>query len=156
MEERKRCGILHFTKEIAMEQQKHNFRMGFDTRRDLYHAGVRDYYITFEMTVFDVNYDDSMVYFLQTSSPSCTILQVNVIVRNSLPLCSAFLAQGNSHQLTLSCFWMPQKFDDKMKLMSGNRTLQLYENSKLAAGSTVSWNAATYISLLIGTWRCFR
>ena len=132
------------------EKPKHNFRMGFDIRRDFCHYRRREYLI-FEMTVFDVNYDDSMVYFLQTNFPSCTVtmLQVNVIVRNSLPLCSAFLAQGNSHQLTLSCFWMPQKFDDKMKLMSGNRTLQLYENSKLAAGSTISWNVATYISLLI-------
>ena len=135
-----------FHRRSCDEKSKHVFGMSIGEFRDFCH---RRFVFHFQYTIFDVNYDDSMVYLLETSSPSCTVLQVNVIVRESLPLCSSFLAHENNHQLTFSCFWMPKKYGDKMELLSENKTMQIYENSKLTAGSTISWNAATYISLLI-------
>ena len=109
----------------------------------------------FKIIISQADYGDSGIYFIQSRAPSCTILHVTVIVRDTLPLCTTLVE--NEH-LKLSCRWGLWELEDKMELVAGNKTLQLHENDALISGQEMlakGWNAATVISTTIAVLEAF-
>ena len=102
---------------------------------------------SFQLTINQVDYNDIGIYFLRSSQPFCTILRLNVIVGN-LPQCTALLVNGKGH-LKFSCTSEFNEYTNKMQLVAGNETLQLYENHLLISGSETVKNATMVISTTV-------
>ena len=141
---------------ICKGERKVNFavdvrKMAFSGKNGSSHS----YYI--HVAIFQPHNDDNGIYFLQSSYKSpCKILKVYIIVRDP-PVCSALISREYGH-IESSCRWLPRVSNDKMELMVGNRTLQLYQmyenhnnfsnrgTAKLFWGSTIVLSA-TIISI---------
>ena len=122
---------------------------------NIFPRGVPEYnnYIFFELTIDNAIYDDNGFYFVVSNYQDfCTILRMNVIVRDTPPSCTALLESVNT-KLRLSCGWIPREDDDQMDLtISRNGTHKLYEKYKVVTGAKTikkSWNSEKVISATV-------
>ena len=109
---------------LCVSEIKENFRMR--VTKQIKHRDQNDQidYI-FEITIVQSDYNDDGIYFLEISGKnSCTILRVNVTVRDT-PICSAIISRDYGH-LRTSCRWLPWGINDEMQLTANNQTLQRY------------------------------
>ena len=107
----------------------------------------------FQLTINQVDYNDTGIYVLRSSQPFCTILRLNVFVMGNLPQCTALLVHRKGH-LKFSCTSDLEEYKNKMQLVAGNQTLQLKENHVLISGSetannSMSKNATMVISTTV-------
>ena len=104
----------------------------------------------FTFTIAQSRNADSGIYLIQRRSYMpviCKILQIDVIVRETLPICSTLIVNEDD-QLRLSCTWVPRKSED-MRILVGNRTLQLHENLELLnrmSSSAVTVTNSNYLA----------
>ena len=102
----------------------------------------------FQLTIYQVDYNDTGIYVLRSSQPFCTILRLNVIVMGNLPQCTALLDNGKGH-LEFSCTSEHRAYTNKMQLIARNQTLKLYENCVLISGSETANNSMSKNSAMV-------
>ena len=120
------------------------------------------YYI-FKITILESDISDNGTYLMQNSYQNpCTILRINVIVRNT-PSCTSLLISNTLH-IKLACTWMPWRSNDRMHLTAGNREFQYYsypyQNNNLNSGvwtrtPKVFWNSTVISGVTMGIHDAF-
>ena len=81
-------------------------------------------YYYFELSISQSRNNDHGVYFVKSkyARTRCTILRMEVIVRDPQPVCTTHLE--NEHgTLRFSCEWLPRESSDNMELVVGNQPL---------------------------------
>ena len=105
-------------------------------------------YYNIEIGIMNIEETDQGIYILRKVEmhQNCTILNVDITLLESRPVCSTFLSKKNVDFVELSCQWLPRDCREVVKLIAGNETLQRYTNNGMITSNNVNhsiWNTIT-------------
>ena len=95
-----------------------------DKRIGIYRSPSRENSVTLEINVTTSQRTDAGIYILRSGRNSCTLLKVNITVKETNPVCkiNAFFPEDNKY-LRLFCVWVPLDRNEQAYLWTRNRVL---------------------------------